>query len=40
MAENYRTDLVWRYMRKHPVIIRGLRLAGFKGGWLEQAPAP
>jgi hypothetical protein len=27
-------------MRKHPVIIRGLRLAGFKGGWLEQAPAP
>jgi hypothetical protein len=37
MAENYRSDLVWRYMRKHPVIIRGLRLAGFKGGWLEQA---
>jgi hypothetical protein len=39
MAENYRSDLVWRYMRKHPVIIRGLRLAGFKGGWLEEAPA-
>jgi hypothetical protein len=36
MAENYRSDLVWRYMRKHPVIIRGLRRAGFKGGWLEQ----
>jgi hypothetical protein len=36
MAENYRSDLVWRYMRKHPAIIRGLRLAGFKGGWLEQ----
>ncbi len=39
MAENYRSDLVWRYMRKHPVIIRGLRLAGFKGGWLEQGSA-
>jgi len=36
MAENYRSDLVWRYMRKHPVIIRGLRRAGFKGGWLER----
>ncbi len=39
MAENYRTDLVWRYMRKHPVIIRGLRLAGFRGGWLEKGTA-
>jgi hypothetical protein len=37
MAENYRSDLVWRYMRKHPVIIRGLRIAGFRGGWLEKA---
>ena len=39
MAENYRTGLVWRYMRKHPAIIRGLRRAGFTGGWLDQAPA-
>jgi hypothetical protein len=38
MAENYRSDLVWRYMRTHPVIIRGLRRAGFAGGWLDQAP--
>jgi hypothetical protein len=37
MAENYRSDLVWRYMRKHPVIIRGLRRAGFSGGWLDEA---
>jgi len=37
MAENYRTGLVWRYMRKHPAIIRGLRRAGFSGGWLDQA---
>jgi hypothetical protein len=39
MAENYRSGLVWRYMRKHPAIIRGLRRAGFTGGWLDQAPA-
>ncbi|HEV8177180.1 MAG TPA: glucoamylase family protein [Gemmatimonadales bacterium] len=39
MAENYRTGLVWRYIRKHPAIIRGLRRAGFTGGWLDQAPA-
>ena len=39
MIENYRSDLVWRYMRKHPVIIRGLRRAGFTGGWLDQAAA-
>ena len=39
MAENYRSELVWRYMRKHPAIIRGLRRAGFSGGWLDQAPA-
>ena len=38
MAENYRTGLVWRHMRKHPAIIRGLRRAGFSGGWLDQAP--
>ena len=38
MIENYRSDLVWRYMRKHPVIIRGLRRAGFSGGWLDEAP--
>jgi hypothetical protein len=39
MAENYRTGLVWRYLRKHPAIIRGLRRAGFTGGWLDQAQA-
>jgi hypothetical protein len=39
MTENYRSGLVWRYLRTHPVIVRGLRLAGFRGGWLEQAAA-
>jgi len=38
MLANYRSDLVWKYMRKSPYIIRGLRRAGFAGGWLDQAP--
>ncbi len=37
MAENYRSGLVWRTMRRNPHIVRGLRVAGFTGGWLEQA---
>jgi hypothetical protein len=33
-AANYRDDFVWRYMRHAPAIRRGLRRAGFTGGWL------
>jgi hypothetical protein len=41
MIENYRSGLVWNAMRKNPYIIRGLRRAGFSGGWLDQAgPVP
>jgi hypothetical protein len=36
MIENYRTGLVWRVMRTNPHIIRGLKRAGFTGGWLGQ----
>jgi hypothetical protein len=39
MAENLRSELVWRYMRRNPHIIRGLRRAGFSGGWLDGARA-
>ena len=39
MIENHRTGLVWREMREHPAIVRGLRRAGFTGGWLDRAPA-
>jgi hypothetical protein len=39
MIENYRTELVWRTMRKNLYVIRGLRRAGFTGGWLDRAPA-
>ena len=33
-AANYRDDFIWRYMRRVPAIRRGLRRAGFAGGWL------
>jgi hypothetical protein len=34
MIANARDDFVWRYMRKSPIIRRGLQRAGFSGGWL------
>jgi hypothetical protein len=33
-AANYRDEFVWRYMRRVPAIRRGLKRAGFAGGWL------
>ena len=39
MTENLRSELVWKTMRKNPHIVRGLRRAGFRGGWLDAAPA-
>jgi hypothetical protein len=35
MIENYRSDLVWRLMRRSPYIRAGLHRAGFTGGWLD-----
>jgi hypothetical protein len=37
MIENQRSGLLWRTMRKNPGVVRGLRRAGFTGGWLESA---
>jgi hypothetical protein len=34
MIENYRTGLLWQWMRGCPYIADGLRQAGFSGGWL------
>lgn len=34
MIENYRTGLLWKLMRQCPYVVRGLRRAGFSGGWL------
>ena len=39
MIENGRSDLVWSRMRGEPNLIRGLRAAGFTGGWLETRAA-
>lgn len=38
MVENLRTGLVWDRMKRNPYVVRGLRRAGFTGGWLERAP--
>ena len=35
MLENWRTGLVWKYTRNNIHFRRGLRNAGFTGGWLE-----
>ena len=35
MLANYRSEAVWRVMRKSPHIQRGLKRAGFTGGWLD-----
>ena len=37
MIENHRSGLVWRTLRKNPHVVRGLRAAGFTGGWLDSA---
>lgn len=39
MAENHRSAFVWRLMRRSEPLVRGLRRAGFSGGWLNDAPA-
>jgi len=35
MIENYRTGQLWQLMRECPHLTRGLRRAGFRGGWLD-----
>jgi hypothetical protein len=37
MVENYRSGFVWRTMRRNPHVVRGLRAAGFTGGWLDSS---
>ncbi|MEP7138277.1 MAG: glucoamylase family protein [Caldimonas sp.] len=36
MIENYRSGLIWSLTRKSPPFVRGLRAAGFRGGWLSK----
>lgn len=37
MIENYRSELLWRLMRRCPYLVKGLRRAGFANGWLSKA---
>jgi hypothetical protein len=39
MIENYSSGLIWTIMKKCPVVIRGLKRAGFQGGWLVKKKA-
>jgi len=34
MLANHRNEAIWRVMRRSPTIVRGLKRAGFTGGWL------
>ena len=34
MIENYRSELLWNIMRRCAYVVKGLRQAGFAGGWL------
>jgi len=34
MMGNHRGELIWSVMRKNPHLVRGLKKAGFTGGWL------
>src|SRR5699024_10779206 len=35
MMENYRNERLWRLMRACEPLVRGLKRAGFRGGWLD-----
>lgn len=35
MIENHRSGLIWNLTRRSPVLCRGLKGAGFNGGWLD-----
>lgn len=37
MTENLRSEIVWKHTRRDPNFIRGLKAAGFTGGWLDAA---
>jgi hypothetical protein len=35
MIENYHSDLIWKMMKRCPYIVKGLKRAGFRDGWLD-----
>jgi len=36
MIENFHTELIWKTVRRSPYIVKGLRRAGFRDGWLDR----
>ncbi len=34
--QNHETEILWKTMKKNPYIIKGLKKAGFSGGWLDK----
>ena len=36
MIENHRSELMWTVMKRNRYLRRGLTLAGFEGGWLDE----
>jgi hypothetical protein len=34
--ENYESGLIWNLFSRNPHVIRGLKRAGFSGGWLDE----
>jgi hypothetical protein len=36
MIENFHTELIWKTVRRCSYIVKGLRRAGFRGGWLDR----
>jgi hypothetical protein len=38
MIENHRSGFIWDVMRRNPHVRRGLKAAGFRGGWLGDVP--
>ena len=40
MIENHLSALVWSVFRRNEYVIAGLRRAGFRGGWLDDAGRP
>ena len=35
MITNYRSGFLWKVMQRCEPMVRGLRRAGFRGGWLD-----
>lgn len=37
MMQNYQKATIWNILKQNPFVVKGLRRAGFSGGWLDRA---